>query len=91
MREIFSEVQALFSRDGRFARWLRAEAALANAQAALGLLPQKAAADISAAAQVEKKDLANFFRQGEIFQKAPLHTDFVSLPRVFPCNAGSIH
>ncbi len=60
MREIFSEVQALFSRDGRFARWLRAEAALANAQAALGLLPQQAAADISAAAQVDKLALDRY-------------------------------
>lgn len=60
MRAIDSEVRNLFSRDGRFTRWLRVEAVLAQAQASLGIIPEKAAADISAAAHVEKLALDRY-------------------------------
>ena len=53
MKAILPEISAFFSRDGRFARWLRVEAALAGAQGTLGLIPAQAAADISAATHVE--------------------------------------
>lgn len=60
MRAIDSEVRALFSRDGRFARWLKVEAALAQAQAGLGVIPEKAAREICAAAHVEKLALERY-------------------------------
>ena len=57
---ILPDVTQMLSRDGRFDRWLRVEAALANAQAALGIIPQKIADDIDAAAHVEKLDLSRY-------------------------------
>lgn len=60
MRAIDSEVRALFSRDGRFARWLKVEAALAAAQAGLGIIPEKAAQEICSAAHVEKLALERY-------------------------------
>ncbi len=60
MRAIDSDVRNLFSQDGRFTRWLRVEAALADAQAELGAIPKKAAEDISAAAHVEKLALERY-------------------------------
>jgi len=47
MRAIDSDVRNLFSQDGRFTRWLRVEAALADAQAELGAIPKKAAEGIA--------------------------------------------
>ena len=52
MKPIKPEVDALFTRDGRFTRWLEVEAALAGAQAELGIIPAHIAADICAAAKV---------------------------------------
>lgn len=60
MNPILPDVTQLLSRDGRFERWLRVEAALANAQAALGIIPQNIADDIDAAAHVEKLDLSRY-------------------------------
>lgn len=60
MKEILPEVSALFSQEGRFARWLRVEAALAAAQGALGVIPTQAAADIAAAAHVEQLALEQY-------------------------------
>ena len=45
MTLILPQVRELFSRDGRFKRWLRVEAALANAQAKLGIIPEHIARD----------------------------------------------
>lgn len=60
MEAIFPVISELLERDGRFARWLEVEAALASAQAQLGIIPQKAAEDISAAAHVEQLDLNRY-------------------------------
>lgn len=60
MEAILPQVSDLFSRDGRFTRWLRVEAALANAQGALGIIPAQAAKDISEAAHVEKLALDRY-------------------------------
>ncbi|HAA91681.1 MAG: 3-carboxy-cis,cis-muconate cycloisomerase [Rhodospirillaceae bacterium] len=51
MREIFSD-------EARFQAWLDVEAALARAQARLGLIPEEAAQKITAAAKVENIDVA---------------------------------
>lgn len=58
MNAILPGVKQLFSQNGRFERWLRVEAALANAQASLGIIPQKIADDIDSAAHVENLDLS---------------------------------
>ncbi len=60
MTLILPQVRELFSRDGRFKRWLRVEAALANAQAKLGIIPEHIARDIDEAAHVEKLDLGRY-------------------------------
>ena len=60
MEAILPQVSDLFSRDGRFTRWLQVEAALANAQGALGIIPAQAARDISEAAHVEKLALDRY-------------------------------
>ena len=66
MNPMLPDVKQLLSRDGRFERWLRVEAALANAQAELGIIPQKIAGEIDEAAHVEKLDLS---RYDELFAK----------------------
>ena len=48
----------LFALESRWQRWLEVEAALAQAQADLGIVPREAAAAIAAAASVERLDLA---------------------------------
>lgn len=53
-------VTSLFSRDGMFSRWLQVEAALTNAQAKLGIIPEKAAQDIIENAKVEKLALDRY-------------------------------
>lgn len=60
MEAIFPVISGLLERDGRFTRWLEVEAALASAQAQLGIIPQKAAEDISSAAHMDKLDLSRY-------------------------------
>src|SRR6188472_3449550 len=52
------EVRALFDDRGRTQLWLDIVAALAAAQAELGLIPEAAARDIAAHADVDRLDLA---------------------------------
>ena len=66
MEAILPVISELLERDGRFTRWLKVEAALASAQAQLGIIPQKAAEDISVAAHVDRLDLS---RYDEFYQK----------------------
>jgi adenylosuccinate lyase len=51
------EMRAIFAEPARLQGWLDVLAALAGAQAELGLVPAEAAADIAAEARVEKLDL----------------------------------
>jgi len=51
-------MRAIFSDEGVIERWLLAEAALARAQAACGLIPEEAAAEITAKAVPEIIDIA---------------------------------
>src|SRR5437773_642915 len=51
-------VRALFTEDARFQSWLDVEAALAQAQAALGIIPEAAAQEIAHKAHVKYLDLA---------------------------------
>ena len=51
-------VRALFTESARFQSWLDVEAALAQAQAELGIIPQAAANEITAKAQLKYLDLA---------------------------------
>lgn len=51
------EMRAVFDEERRFGRWLHIEAALARAQASLGILPQATADEISAKARLEFIDL----------------------------------
>ena len=83
MEAILPAVTATLERDGRFARWLEVEAALARAQAELGIIPQKAAEDISAAAHVEKLELS---RYDEFYQKTG--HPMVSMLRLLEAAAG---
>lgn len=52
------ELRAVFSDEGRLQGWLDVLAALAEAQADLGLMPPEAAAEIQAASRLERLDLA---------------------------------
>ncbi len=52
-----AEMRAVFDDEKRFDRWLRIEAALARAQAALGIISQETAAEIDAKAHIENIDL----------------------------------
>jgi adenylosuccinate lyase len=52
-----SEVAAIFTDERRVQRWLDVEAALAQAQAELGLIPAPAATEITRQARVERIDL----------------------------------
>src|ERR671925_353976 len=51
-------VRALFTEDARFQSWLDVEAALAQAQAALGIIPEAAAREITRKAHLKYLDLA---------------------------------
>ncbi|MDR1246019.1 MAG: adenylosuccinate lyase family protein [Clostridiales Family XIII bacterium] len=53
-------MKGIFSQRSCFKRWLRIEAALAEAQAAVGLIPQKIADDIREKSDVEKLDLSRY-------------------------------
>ena len=83
MNTMLPEVTRLLSRDGRFERWLRVEAALANAQAALGIIPRKIAEEIDAAAHVERLDLS---RYDEIYARTG--HPMVSMLRLLEAAAG---
>ncbi|WP_194439025.1 class-II fumarase/aspartase family protein [Vibrio fluminensis] len=50
-------IQKIFSDQGRFSTWLRVEAALARAQARLGIIPQGAAVAITDAAKFENLNI----------------------------------
>lgn len=52
------ELRAIFSDENRVQKWFDYEAALALAQAALGIIPKAAAAEIAAKAKVANVDLA---------------------------------
>jgi len=60
MKQVLPEVNALFSRDGMFTRWLKVAAALARAQAQLGTIPENVAEDIKNNAKLEKVDLEQY-------------------------------
>jgi len=51
-------VRALFTESARFQSWLDVEAALAQAQAELGIIPEAAAREIVTKAQLKYLDLA---------------------------------
>src|SRR2546422_7206241 len=51
-------VRALFTEDARFQSWLDVEAALAEAQAELGIIPERAAREIVSKAHLKYLDLA---------------------------------
>lgn len=51
------DVRALFSRNGRWQAWLDVEAALARAEADLGIIPPDAAAEIASKARLELLDI----------------------------------
>ena len=51
------DVRALFSRNGRWQAWLDVEAALAQAEADLGIIPADAAAEIARKARLELLDI----------------------------------
>ena len=57
--DVFStpELTAIFAEQRRFERWLVFEAALAETQAQLGIIPAEAATEICAKAKVECLDL----------------------------------
>ena len=67
-RDMFgtAEMRAVFSDEGFLARCLEVEAALARAQAGLGLIPAAAAREISAKAKPEILDLERLKRETEV-------------------------
>ncbi|MES2184098.1 MAG: adenylosuccinate lyase [Pseudomonadota bacterium] len=52
------ELRAIFSEENRIQKWLDFEAALACAQAELGIIPEAAAKEIAAKAKIENIDIA---------------------------------
>lgn len=66
MEHLLPEINLLFTREGMFSRWLTVEAALANAQAGLEIIPPEVARDIIENAQIEKLDLT---RYDELYEK----------------------
>lgn len=84
MKAIAPEINSVFDRDGKFARWLEVEAALAGAQAELGIIPGHIADDIRAAAHVEKLDLS---RYDELYRKTG--HPMVSMLRLLEAAAGA--
>ena len=67
-RDLFGtvEMRAIFSDAGYLARCLEVEAALARAQAGIGMIPAAAAREISAKADMACLDLARLKRETEI-------------------------
>lgn len=66
MEKISPEIEFLLSREGLFSRWLTVERALANAQAALGIIPETAAEEIAKYARVGYLDMDKY---DEIYEK----------------------
>src|SRR5262249_57551953 len=66
-RDIFStaEMRQVFSDEARTAYYLEIEAALAKAQARLGIIPEKAAQEIVRQCRIENIDLARLKQQTE--------------------------
>ena len=66
-RDIFStpEMRQVFSDEGRTAYYLDIEAALARAQARLGVIPEAAAREIERQCRIENIDLARLKQQTE--------------------------
>src|SRR5262245_17608852 len=64
-RDLFGtgEMRQVFSDEALVQRWLDVEAALARAEAQLGLIPQEAADEITRRARVENLDLAAMGRE----------------------------
>ena len=52
------ELRSLFSEENRVQKWLDCEAALAAAQAELGIIPEAAAREIGEQARIENVDIA---------------------------------
>lgn len=67
-RDMFGtqEMRAIFSDAGYLARCLEVEAALARAQAGIGMIPAAAAREIGAKARLDRLDLAALKRETEI-------------------------
>lgn len=59
-RDMFgtAEMRAIFSDDARIEAWLKAEVALANAQAKIGIIPKKVAQRIAVIAKIENINFA---------------------------------
>src|ERR1700751_4067072 len=66
-RDIFStpQMRQVFSDEARTGYYLEIEAALARAQARLGIIPQEAAREIERACRIENIDLARLKQQTE--------------------------
>ncbi|HVB56754.1 MAG TPA: 3-carboxy-cis,cis-muconate cycloisomerase [Candidatus Acidoferrales bacterium] len=67
-RDIFTTeaMRRVFSDENRIQRYLDIEAALARAQAQLGIIPREAAAEIEKHARVEKFDMARLKKRTEV-------------------------
>src|SRR6185503_6300039 len=60
------EMRAIFEADSQYQAWLDVEAALAEAQAEVGMVPAEAARAIRAAARFGKLDLARIKEHGRV-------------------------
>ena len=80
-------IRALFSEEARFQSWLDVEAALAEAQAELGVIPNSAAAEIANKARLSNLDLAAI-REGLVRTEHPLVPLNWELDRVCEGDAG---
>lgn len=58
-----SEMRAIFSEENRIQKWLDVEAALANAQASLGIIPTDAAQEINDKAKFKHMDMDFIFKE----------------------------
>lgn len=80
-------IRALFTEASRFQAWLDVEAALAQAQAELGVIPQAAADEITRKAKLELLDI-NAIHQGLAVTGHPIVPLVWELDRVCEGNAG---
>ena len=80
-------VSALFTQESRFQSWLDVEVALAQAQAELGIVPDSAAAEIAAKAQLSLLDM-NAIRSGLARTGHPLVPLIWELDRICNGDAG---
>jgi 3-carboxy-cis,cis-muconate cycloisomerase len=74
-------VQQLLTTEARWQAWLDVEAALARAEAELGMVPPEAAEAIAAACRIERLDLERV-REGTVRMSHPLMPLVVELSRV---------